>query len=214
MPTDDPTQNRPAVVSEGRGDDEVPDDAFGEPPLDLEAVRRRDPKALGALFDRHFDRLFVIIQRMLGNRAAAEDAIQEVFLKIHRGAPTLDPGRDPGPWLTAIAVNVCRDRWRSGVGRLERASASLEGNPGLRDSLTQGTHDPERDLLAGERVAVVREAIQGLSQPHREVILLREYEGMGYDQIAEIAGVNEAAVRKRYSRALEELGTILKEKGL
>ena len=182
--------------------------------LDLEAVRRRDPEALGSLFDRHFDRLFAVVHRMLGNRAAAEDAIQEVFLKVHRGAPTLDPGRDPGPWLTAIAVNVCRDRWRSGANRLERASSSIEGNPGLRESLTRGTHDPERDLLAGERVAAVQAAIRGLREPHREVILLREYEGLGYEQIAEIVGVNEPAVRKRYSRALEELGAILKDKGL
>ena len=189
-------------------------DTAPEPSLDLEAVRRRDPEALGALFDRHFDRLFAVVHRMLGDRTAAEDAIQEVFLKVHRGAPTLDPGRDPGPWLTAIAVNVCRDRWRSGANRLERASASIEGNPGLRETLTQGTHDPERDLLARERVAAVREGIQAMREAHREVILLREYEGLGYDQIAEIVGVNEAAVRKRYSRALEELGAILKDRGL
>jgi RNA polymerase sigma-70 factor (ECF subfamily) len=192
----DPTRNQPFSVSQ------------------LEAVRRRDPEALGALFDEHFDRLFALVHRMLGNRTAAEDAIQEVFLKIHRGAPTLDPGRDPGPWMTAIAVNVCRDRWRSGAGRLERASSSIEGNPGLGETLTAGTHDPERDLLAAERVAVVREAVQALREPHREVLVLREYEGLGYDQIAEIVGANEAAVRKRYSRALEELGAILKDKGL
>ena len=180
----------------------------------MEAVRRRDPEALGAFFDEHFDRLFALVHRMLGNRAAAEDAIQEVFLKVHRGAPTLDPRRDPGPWLTAIAVNVCRDRWRSGAGRLERASSSIEGNPGLGESLTHGTHDPERDLLAAERVSVVQEAIRSLREPHREVLVLREYEGLGYDQIAEIVGANETAVRKRYSRALEELGEILKDKGL
>ena len=189
-------------------------DMVSELSLDLEAVWRRDSEALGALFDRHFDRLFAVVHRMLGDRTAAEDAIQEVFLKIHRGAPTLDPGRDPGPWLTAIAVNVCRDRWRSGANRLERASASIEGNPGLRETLTRGTHDPERDLLARERVAAVREGIQAMREAHREVILLREYEGLGYDQIAEIVGVNEAAVRKRYSRALEELGAILKDRGL
>src|SRR5688572_14125754 len=65
------------------------------PLLDLDGVRRRDPDALAALFDRYFDRLYAVVYRMLGNRAETEDAIQEVFLKVHRGAPSLDPARDP-----------------------------------------------------------------------------------------------------------------------
>jgi RNA polymerase sigma-70 factor (ECF subfamily) len=143
---------------------------------------------------------------MLGNRAEAEDAIQEVFLKIHRGAPSLDPARDPGPWLVTIAANTCRDRWRSGTGRLERASSSFDESPGLRESVSDGRPGPERELLANERTRRVRQAIAKLKPESREVIVLREYEGLGYDQIAEILGVNEAAVRKRFSRALDELG--------
>lgn len=176
------------------------------PPLDLEGVRRRDPDALAALFDRYFDRLYAVVHRMLGNRAEAEDAIQEVFLKVHRGAPSLDASRDPGPWLITIAANVSRDRWRSGASRLDRASSSIDSNPGLRESLSDGSFNPERDLLASERTRRVREAILKLKPESREVIVLREYEGLGYDRIAEILGVNEAAARKRFSRALEELG--------
>lgn len=182
--------------------------------LDLEGVRRREPAALGALFERHFDRLYGLVFRMLGDRTAAEDAIQEVFLKIHRGAPTLDPSKDPGPWLAAIATNVCRDHWRSGAYRQERASTSIEGNPGLRESLTRGTHDPERDALASERARLVQAAILQLKDPLREVVLLREYGGLSYEEIARITGAKEAAVRKRYSRALAELGKNLANLGL
>lgn len=181
------------------------------PPVDLEGVRRRDPGALAALFDAHFDRLYAVVYRMLGNRTEAEDAIQEVFLKIHRGAPSLDPGRDPAPWLVTIAANVCRDRWRSGSSRLDRASSSIEDNPGIAQTLSHGGSDPERDLIAGERARRVQEAILRLKPESREVIVLREYEGLGYDAIAEILGVNEAAVRKRFSRALDELGRHVNE---
>jgi RNA polymerase sigma-70 factor, ECF subfamily len=181
------------------------------PALDLEGVRRRDPDALAALFDRYFDRLYAVVHRMLGNRAEAEDAIQEVFLKVHRGAPSLDPSRDPGPWLFTIAANVSRDRWRSGASRLDRASSSFDSNPGLRESLSDGASSPERDLVAAERAGRVREAILRLKPESREVIVLREYEGLGYDRIAEILGVNEAAARKRFSRALEELGKRVNE---
>lgn len=151
---------------------------------------------------------------MLGNRAEAEDAIQEVFLKVHRGAPSLDATRDPLPWLVAIAANVSRDRWRSGASRLDRASTSFDSHPALRETLPGpdgGGFNPERDLLARERAERVREALQRLKPESREVIVLREYEGLGYDRIAEILGLNEAAVRKRFSRALDELGRHVNE---
>src|SRR5688572_19318137 len=112
----DRTQNPDPLVSPGAAASEP-----SLPALDLDGVRRRDPDALAALFDRYFDRLYAVVYRMLGNRAETEDAIQEVFLKVHRGAPSLDATRDPGPWLITIAANVSRDRWRSGASRLDRA---------------------------------------------------------------------------------------------
>ena len=188
--------------------------APSDSPIDLEGVRRRDPRALATLFDRYFDRLYAVVYRILMNRAEAEDAIQEVFLKVHRGAPSLDPSRDPLPWLVTIAANVSRDRWRSGSSRMERASTSFDSNPALRETLSGpdgAGSNPERDLLARERAERVREALAKLKPESREVIVLREYEGLGYDRIAEILGVNEAAVRKRFSRALDELGRHVNE---
>lgn len=91
-------------------------------PLDLEGVRRREPAALEAFFERYFDRVYSIVARLLGNRAAH----------------TLDPGRDPGPWIATIATNVCRDFWRSSPHRMARRSASIEDTPGLADRLTSG----------------------------------------------------------------------------
>lgn len=187
----------------------------GSPPvLDLEGVRRREPAALEAFFEHYFDRVFSVVARLLGNRAAAEDAAQEVFVKIHRAAHTLDPTRDPGPWVVTIATNVCRDFWRSAPHRMDRRSASLDDTPGLADRLTTGVADPERDLLRAERARLVQEAVMELKEDFREVVLLRDYDGRSYEEIAAIAGANESAVRKRYSRALAELGRLLRKKGL
>jgi RNA polymerase sigma-70 factor (ECF subfamily) len=69
-------------------------------------------------------------------------------------------------------------------------------------------------LIAAERIERVREALGKLKPESREVIVLREYEGLGYDRIAEILGVNETAVRKRFSRALDELGRHVNEADL
>ena len=177
--------------------------------LDLDAVRRRDPDALGTLFERYFDRVFGLVYRMLGNRQAAEDAVQDVFLKIHRGAPSLDPTRDPGPWLMTIAVNVCRDHWRSSAQRMARASHSIDAVPGTESGLPVSTNDPERAALASERAAHVQAALLRLSPQLREVIVLREYEDLEYSQIAAITAASEVAVRKRFSRALAHLETLL-----
>lgn len=186
----------------------------GPPAVLLEGVRRRDPASLDAFFELYFDRVYAIVARLLGNRTAAEDAAQEVFLKIHRAAHTIDPGRDPGPWVATIAANVCRDFWRSSPYRMARRSASIDDTPGLADRLTSDAADPEEDALAAERARLVREAVLELKDDYREVVVLRDYDGRSYEEIAAAAGANETAVRKRYSRALAELGRILRKKGL
>jgi RNA polymerase sigma-70 factor (ECF subfamily) len=169
---------------------------------------------LAALFERYFDRLYAMVYRMLGDRGAAEEALQEIFLKVHRGAPSLDPGRDPGPWLITIAANTVRDLWRSSAYRFERASSSLDADPGYTEKLASSAPDPERDTLTAERAEIVQRAIQSLKPSFREVVVLREYEGMSYDEIAAITGENATAVRKRYSRALDELGRYVTKAGL
>lgn len=180
-----------------------------EDEVDLHGVRRRDPGALEDLFERYFDRMFGHVHRMLGNRQLAEDAVQDVFLKVYRGAPSLDPTRDPGPWLMTIATNVCRDHWRSSTNRLARASRSLDAEQVLESDLPRSTHDPEGVALASERATHVQAALLRLSPTLREVVLLREYESMEYSQIAAITDATEVAVRKRYSRALAHLETFL-----
>lgn len=178
----------------------------------LEGVTRRDPAALSAMFERYFDQVFGLAFRLLGDRTLAEDLTQEVFLKIHRAAHQVDPTRDPTPWVVAITCNACRDVWRSRAYKMGRRSASVDAEPAVAAKLTPGTNDPERDLLKSEREKLVQEAIAELPEPLRECVVLHDYEGLNHQDIATLTGVNHAAARKRYSRALAALGKILKEK--
>jgi RNA polymerase sigma factor (sigma-70 family) len=116
--------------------------------LDLEGVRRRDPEALAAFFERHFDRVYGLVYRLLGNRHSAQDAAQDVFLKIYRAAHTVDPRRDPEPWVTTIAYNVCRDLWRSGAYRLARHAVSIDDPAHGDGAFPSRAEDPERLLIA------------------------------------------------------------------
>ena len=194
--------------------------AAGEPPAhasrsglsreQLEAVRRREPEAMAALFERYFDQLFGLIYRLLGERAAAEDVTQDVFLKVHRAAAQLDAARDPGPWLTTIAYNACRDLWRSGAYRMARRSDPVDDDPESGVTLTRGTHDPEDDALASERERLVQEAVRSLPEALRVPIVLHDYQGLSHQEIAGMLGIHHAAARKRYSRALSALGEQLR----
>jgi RNA polymerase sigma-70 factor (ECF subfamily) len=182
-----------------------------EPPSreELERVRAGEPEALGKFFDRYFPMVFGLVARLLGSRTAAEDATQDVFLKVYQAIGRLDPERDPGPWLTTIAYNVCRDRWRSSAGRMERQSSSVDDRPELAHHMRDERLDPEGELLVDERERIVQAALLELPEAAREVIVLHDYEGLAHDRIAEMLGASHAAIRKRYSRALRALGEIL-----
>src|SRR5262252_9534060 len=143
-------------VAAHSGSGSAPADAGGA--AELERVRARDPEALAAFFERHFDRVYGLVYRLLGDRTLAEDMTQEVFLKVHRAAHTIDPARDPAPWLATIAHNACRDLWRSNAWKLTRRASSLDGDSPLAETLSRGTNDPERDALRNERERLVQEA--------------------------------------------------------
>jgi RNA polymerase sigma-70 factor (ECF subfamily) len=176
----------------------------------LERVRLRDPEALGVFFEHYFDRVFGLTLRLLGDRSAAEDVTQDVFFKVHRAAHQLDPARDPGPWITAITYNTCRDVWRSGAYRMGRKSDSVDAEPGLDAKLPRAAGDPERDVLTAERERLVQQALAELPQTLRECIVLHDYQGLGHQEIAELLGIGHAAARKRHSRALATLGRRLR----
>lgn len=207
----DPTAG--AKPGEGRSRPAETEEA-GAPPFPREtllAVRERSPEALGELFDYAFDRLYSLAFRLLGDEAAAKDAVQGVFLKVHRFAHKIDPDRDPRPWLTTITYNVVRDHWRSAGSGISGKSISLDAHPALVETVPNGGADPEQKLLEAEEAGRVQRALGRLPEDLRTVVLLREYDGRKHDEIAEIVGASAQAVRKRYSRALARLGEILKE---
>ncbi len=178
----------------------------------MERVRARDPEALGRLFDAHFDRLYGLAYRLTGARPAAEDVVQDVFLRLHRSADRLDPNRDPGAWLVTITVNLCRDLWRSGAHRVARRSLAI-GDESVPASNPPGpaAAEPEQDVLRRERERLVQEALLRLPEDQRAAVVLRDWYGLDHDRIAEVTGTTHAAARKRYSRALERLAQLLRE---
>jgi RNA polymerase sigma-70 factor (ECF subfamily) len=176
----------------------------------LEAVRRRDPEALGQFFELYFDRLYGVAYRLVGDHARAEDVLQDVFFKVHRAADQLDPERDPGPWLATLTRNACREWWRRAGRRADHRARSLDHGSGLPETLAAGGAGPEDATLRSERERAVVKALMRLPIALREVVVLRDYHEMAHEEIAGVVGARTATVRKRYSRALTELRQHLK----
>ncbi|MBD3237563.1 MAG: sigma-70 family RNA polymerase sigma factor [Candidatus Eisenbacteria bacterium] len=177
----------------------------------LEGVRCRDARALGAFFDHYFPAIYGLAYRFLSNRQQAEDASQEIFLKIHRGADRLDPDRDPAPWLLTITLNTCRSLVRSGAHRMSQQAVMANGSTDHLNALTDPGRNPEETRDAAESERAVQEALRRLPDALREVVILRDYQGLAHKKIAGILDLKPDAVRKRYSRALAELAEMLKD---
>jgi RNA polymerase sigma-70 factor (ECF subfamily) len=175
----------------------------------LVGVRSGDSAALAEFFEWCFDRVYALTYRLLGDRTTAEDVTQEVFIKIQKAAGRLDPDRHPGPWVNVITYNACRDHWRSKGHREAKESTPLDEEPG-RGDVAAATPDPEAMAVSAERERVVQEALLRLPEDLRVVVLLRDYHDMRHEKIAGLIGASEAAVRKRYSRALARLADELK----
>lgn len=187
--------------------------AAADPRLDrstLEGVRRRDSAALATFFDATFGLVYSLAYRLLGDPHLAEDATQDVFVKVHGAADRLDVDRSPKPWLTTITYNVCRDAWRKG----KSARQGLEAHAGNTPHAASVSATPEDTLVESQRAHAVQQAISRLDEPLRTVVVLRDYQGCSHDEIATLVGVSHVAVRKRYSRALKQLREWLRDESI
>ncbi|NNF08022.1 MAG: RNA polymerase sigma factor [Candidatus Eisenbacteria bacterium] len=174
----------------------------------LKRVQKRETEALNLFFETYFDRAYAYVFRLVKDTYEAEDLVQIAFMKMHRAIHTLDTQRDPTSWVFAVVANTVRDHWRSRRYKQSLRDKPLDEAP-LTDDLTA------EDLQEAQDAAKILERALGeLSENLRAVVLLRDYEDLSYTEIANVLGIEEAAARKRHSRALGELRAALKGNNL
>jgi RNA polymerase sigma-70 factor (ECF subfamily) len=163
----------------------------------MRAVREGDLARLGSLFDRYHLSLFDFLNRMTGNRHAAEDLVQEVFLRVLKYRATYRDGARFETWVFRIARNARADYFsrRENAGPLtEEAMESPDSTPG-----------PDRQLEQESDSARLQAALMSLREDRRELIVLARFQGMKHEAIAELLGIDVGAVKVRIHRALKEL---------
>jgi len=172
----------------------------------LSAHIEGDSAAYPILMDRYKNDLLHFLIRFVGSRAAAEDVFQEAFLQVHISAETFDPSRRFKPWLFTIAANKGRDWHRKHSKRTVMSLSQEVGGDGegarFVDLMESEQELPDAQLLDSEQTDSIREAVDGLPNHLREILLLSYFQQMSYLQIAESLQIPLGTVKSRLHAAV------------
>ena len=168
----------------------------------------RRPEALQAFYDAYFDRLYGYVRRMVREEHLAEDLTQEIFLHLYQNFESYDASRALRPWVFTIATNKVRDHWRSRKHQMALRETTIDEEE-RGPMADQAAPRPDAQLEGLETSEAIAQAIEALPDSMRGTLVMRYYEGMSFEEIGAVVDRNQTAVRKRYSRALEELRKIL-----
>lgn len=172
-------------------------------PLAASHAPSSDADDLSPLIDAHHAECLSYAVRMLGNRADAEDAVQDTWFRVLRALDRYDPGRPFRPWLFRILVNTVRSHLRRRRYWWNRRSDDVD--PDALESAAPSSDAPP------DRLDALRAAVAELPNPLREAFLLKYVANMSYAEIAEATGANPSALKMRVKRACDALRPQLQE---
>lgn len=173
-----------------------------------ERHRSGDTTAFNEVYEAYSEMVFNVALRMCGNLDEASDISQEAFIKVNRYLGGFRGRSSLRTWIYRVAVNSCRsrfrkqNRWQSRV--IADGGEQLESMPGTDRS-------PEERAIARGTMRLLSAALMQLPAIFREAVVLRDVEGLTYDEIAAVLGVRIGTVRSRIARGRDRLRTILEE---
>ncbi|MGB6154359.1 MAG: RNA polymerase sigma factor RpoE [Castellaniella sp.] len=178
----------------------------------VERVRRGDRHAFDLLVIKYQRKIMRLLSRMIAEPAEIEDVAQEAFIKAYRALPRFRGDSAFYTWLYRIAINTARN-WQASRARRPSTVSVLENEDGETfeqiDSLSD--HSTPESLMASRQIAqTVNEAIEALPDDLRTAIVLREIEGMSYEDIASTMQCPIGTVRSRIFRAREAIASRLR----
>lgn len=181
---------------------------------DLALVRRvqkGDKSAFDALVLKYQHRVLKLVQRYVRDAQEAEDVTQEAFIKAYRALPNFRGDSAFFTWLYRIAINTAKNHLVA-LGRrpLEADIEGPDGEPMALDEMQADDETPEKILLVEEIKDTILATIESLPEDLRTAIMLREVEGLSYEEIAEAMDCPIGTVRSRIFRAREAIDTKLK----
>jgi RNA polymerase sigma-70 factor (ECF subfamily) len=183
----------------------------------IERFKKGDKNAFDELVERYKDMVFRVVYRMLGDRTEAFDVSQEVFLKLYGSLKDFRFEARFSTYLYRMAINFAKNRLKTMSTRRKRhvsleTPMSEESDSDHREYIADDRPDPREAAATQELRDIIWEAIGQLSEEHREILILREFESMSYDAIAQVLLLDPGTVKSRLSRARRALKEILEKK--
>lgn len=179
-------------------------------------AKRGDHKAFRTLMERYRRKVYSIAYGMVRDPEAALDISQEVFIKVHRYLGSFQGSSSFYTWLYRISINLSIDYLRK-QGRHEAVDYDdmlLRREPDDAEAMVMPTMldvDPQKALDRRELGRQLAKAFEKLSEKHRAVLLLREVEGLSYEEIAKVLKIHKGTVMSRLHHARKNLQLALKE---
>jgi RNA polymerase sigma-70 factor (ECF subfamily) len=167
----------------------------------IERTRKGDQNAFRLIFDQYKNLVFKTAYLILDDASEAEDALQEVFLKVYRSLGTYDSTKGAfSTWIYRITVNYCLNQRRKVLRFFKGRDVSGEINQGDQVSLDENISNQE----------IIRGALQTLSQKLRVVIILRFFLDLSYSEIAQVLEIPLGTVKSRLNLGLNKIRAELK----
>jgi RNA polymerase sigma-70 factor (ECF subfamily) len=172
-------------------------------------VKAGDDSSFELLLRKYRTPLVNFLYRMVRNSATAEDLAQEVFLRVYRARKDYAPNAKFTTWMFRIATNLALNARRD--GRHQLLEVSIDQPADAQESKQTAFEVPDRqpgiehELMARDRAALIRRAVESLPEKQRAAVLLHKYQEMDYDEIARILQCSESALKSLLFRAYETL---------
>lgn len=175
----------------------------------IEKAKLGDMESFEKLIVSHEKMVYNVAYRMMNNQEDALDLSQEVFIKAFRKMKDFNEKSSFSTWIYRITVNACIDEMRKRKGKQNFSiDQVLEGENGnYEQQFVSKEETPEETILKQEKQSEILNALNTLSEEHKTVIILRELQGLSYEEIAETVGMTLGTVKSRISRARIHLKT-------
>jgi len=175
-------------------------------------IAKGDDEAFEILVTRHQTSVLNLIYRFLGDRTQAKDLAQEVLLRVWQGAKSYKPEAKFTTWVYRITTNLCLNELKSSRRRgwFPFHRSDEDNVISIEDVSPDGSPSAEDVLLAGERNRQISAALKGLPENQRMALILKRYDDLSYQEIAQILGCSVSAVESLLVRAKRNLQEKLK----
>lgn len=170
----------------------------------VELAVKENPNAFGEIVNRWERKIFALCFGMLNREDEAKDAVQETFISAYKNLAKFRGDAKVSSWLHRIAVNQCLTVKRRAKSRSENF-LDEESNEAERVFVTPGRLSPLRKTEQNERLAIVRQAVGVLPTELKEVVIMKEFEEMTFQEISEILELPLSTVKSRLYTALKQL---------